>query len=99
MMAMTLKQNADDPAASPSSPSVRLTALDVPTRTKVANATQPHCPSCHPGESDRVNERVVAVCAQCTASSATSTETAIWAPDLARLLRPRLRLWRTLIQS
>ena len=37
--------------------------------------------------------------AQCTASSAKTTPAAIWATSLARLLSPRLRRCRTLIQS
>ncbi len=37
--------------------------------------------------------------AQCSAATAKPTATRIWAPNLARLLRPRLRRCRTLIQS
>ena len=46
--------------------------------------------------STRVNDRAVEVWAQCTASSAKSTPTTIWATSLPRLLRPRLRLCRYL---
>ena len=39
------------------------------------------------------------VCAQCTASSLNRTPAATCAKSLPRFCRPRLRLWRILIQS
>ena len=38
-MESTAKQNVPDPAASPSTPSVMFTALDVPTMTRTAKIT------------------------------------------------------------
>jgi hypothetical protein len=40
MMESTAKQNVPAPAASPSTPSVMLTALDAPTITSTAKMTQ-----------------------------------------------------------
>ena len=76
-----------------------LTALDVPTMTRTAKTTHPTWPRSMPGTVERVNDSAVEVWAQCRASSAKSTAQPTWAADFARLFNPRLRLWRTLIQS
>ncbi len=73
MIARTAKQKVDDPAARPSTPSVRLTALEVPTMTTTAKITHPTCPSSIPGTVIRVNDSAVEVWAQCSANSAKST--------------------------
>ena len=99
MMARQAKQKVDAPAARPSRPSVRFTALAEATMTTVAQTTHKPVPMWNPIESYRVNDSVVVAWAQYTASNENSTPRPIWAPNLARLLRPRLRRWRTLIQS
>ena len=99
MIESTAKHKLAEPAARPSRPSVRLTALEVPTRTNTAKTTQPTWPRCQPGELALVNDSDVDVWAQCTANSAKKAATATWAASFARLLRPRLRLLRTLSQS
>ena len=75
MIASTAKQNVEAPAASPSTPSVMLTAFDVPTMTTTAKTTQPIWPRSTPGTLERVKESAVEVWAQCKASSAKSTAT------------------------
>ncbi len=67
--------------------------------TTVAITTHPASPRCSPGDTARVNDSAVEAWAQCTASSEKTTPAAIWAANLARLFSPRLRWWRTLIQS
>ena len=67
--------------------------------TSTAKTTQPTCPRLRPGTSERVKDSAVEVWAQWRASSAKTMAHAELRPDLARLLSPRLRLWRTLIQS
>ena len=92
MIASTAKQNVEAPAASPSTPSVMLTAFDVPTMTSTAKTTHPTWPRSMPGTLERVKDSAVEVWAQCRASSAKSTAHPTWARDLARLFKPRLRL-------
>ena len=91
MIASTAKQNVEAPAASPSTPSVMLTAFDVPTMTSTAKTTHPTCPRLIPGTLRRVKESAVDVWAQCKASSAKRTAQPTWAADFARLFNPRLR--------
>ena len=50
-MARIAKPNVADPDARPSSPSVRFTALEVPTITKTAHTTHPTLPRFTPIES------------------------------------------------
>ena len=99
MMARTEKQNVDEPAANPSRPSVRFTAFDVPTITSTAKTIQPALPSCQPGSVARVTERVVAVWTQKTASTAKMVPNKSCKSDFARLFRPRLRRFLTLVMS
>ena len=97
MMESTAKQKVPEPAASPSTPSVMFTALEVPTMTRTAKTTHPTWPEVDAEASARVNDSAVEVWAQCTASSAKTSAHTSWAADLARLLSPRLRRWRTLM--
>jgi hypothetical protein len=99
MTARVAKPKVADPAASPSRPSVRFTALAVAAMITVAHTTQSPVPRWMPSESKRVKERLVEMWAQYTDSRANPRPRAIWAPNLARLFKPRLRRWRTLIQS
>ena len=59
--------------------------------------TQPTDPRLIPIGCALVKESAVDVWAQCTASSAKTMAQASWAPDLARLFRPRLRRRCTLM--
>ena len=96
----TAKQKVAEPEARPSSPSVRFTALAVPTMITTAHTIQPTWPRSMPSEFHRVNDRWVFTPAQCSASRAKrDARSTTWAASLARLLSPRLRRWRTLIQS
>src|SRR3981081_2821467 len=87
--ASTAKEKVADPAASPSRPSERFTALAAAAMMNVAQMTQTTVPSWIPNESYRVNESVVDAWAQYTESRENSRPKAIWAPNLARLFRPR----------
>ena len=69
------KQKVAEPEASPSSPSVRFTALAVPTITKTAHTIHPTLPRSIPKESQRVNDRWVLTPAQCSAARAKPTAT------------------------
>ena len=98
MMERTAKQNVPDPAASPSTPSVMFTAFDVPTMTSTAKIDPADLPEVDPdgvgpGERQR-GRRVGPVHRQLGEDAARTTNCAA---DLARLLRPRLRRWCTLM--
>ena len=80
--------NADDPAASPSSPSVRFTALAVAYTTRIANTNQPAVPRLV--ASGRVNDRCVDVCAKSSASHANTAATATMPSVLPRLRKPEV---------
>ena len=90
MIDSTAKQNVPDPAASPSTPSVMLTALDVPTMTRTAKIDPPDLPEVDAdGTSDRVKESAVEVCAQCTASTAKTSAQTSCAAELRRACSAR----------
>ena len=90
-MAMTAKEKVDEPATSPSSPSVKFTALLVATRAKTHSSAQLTGPRCQPGRDQRVNESVVLVCTQVTAKVAKAAAIANCPRSFPRLLRPRFR--------
>ena len=64
MMARQAKQKVADPAASPSRPSVRFTALAAAAMMSVPHTTHTPVPMCSPIELYRVNESVVEAWAQ-----------------------------------
>src|SRR6202035_311562 len=99
MTARTAKQNVDDPAARPSSPSVRLTAFALATTTNEAKITHTAGPTCHPGRLYLVKEIAVVAPAHFHAASAKPTATRTCAANFVRLLRPRLRALRTPMRS
>src|SRR5271170_5631733 len=94
MMASTPKQNVEEPAARPSRPSVKLTALDVPTMTKTASTIHPVAVRFQPGNENRVNERFAEVCTQLIAKTAKTTAITSCPTNLARLFSPRFRSLR-----
>ncbi|GIU89587.1 MAG: hypothetical protein KatS3mg010_0686 [Acidimicrobiia bacterium] len=87
------RDSADDPAASPSRPSVKLTAFDIAYTTNTAQSTQPTSPKSKP--SGRVNDRLVETSTQSIAITANTTETATIPTVFPRFRRPRFRRWRT----
>src|SRR4051812_21779471 len=100
MIASADRANVDEPAASPSRPSARLTALDVPTISRIAQMTHSHVGiGLVISEFQRVNERFVFTCAYRRATKQKRPADASCPTTLARLLSPRLRSLRTLIQS
>ena len=98
-MARQPKAKVAEPAASPSSPSVRFTALEVAMITAPANRAQPTLPRSMGMVPFRVKDSMVLTLTQRTASTAKALATTSCPVSLARLLRPVL-CWRlTLIQS
>src|SRR2546429_284893 len=85
-----------EPAARPSRPSVRFTALDAPTIMATANTPHPHGPRSMCVDVERVKPKWVLAWTQLTASHANPTATISWPAILPRLLRPRLRCRETL---
>jgi hypothetical protein len=67
--------------------------------SRTANTSHPALPSSQPGSFQRVKLTVVSTSVQARAATAKPTATTSRPPILARLLRPRLRSWLTLIQS
>ena len=63
-MARLAKQKVAEPAARPSRPSVRFTALAAAAMISVAHTTHTAVPMCRPIESYRVNDSVVEAWAQ-----------------------------------
>ena len=99
MTVKAAKPKAPAPAASPSSPSVRLTALVVAVIKSNAHTIQPMRPRSQPGLSKRVNDSVVGTFVYWVTRKANPTPTINRPSIFARLLRPRLRAATTLIQS
>src|ERR1700677_54856 len=99
MMASTPKQNVDDPAANPSSPSVKFTALDVPTMMKTASTIHPPAVRFHPGKEYRVKERSAEVCTQLMAKTAKTTAITSCPTNLPRLFSPKFRSLRMATKS
>ncbi len=93
------KAKAEEPAASPSSPSVRLTALAAPISATTPNTPHATPPTWRLAELRRTNEMSVGTLAQVSARITNPTATTSWPRILARLLSPRLRCCLTLIQS
>src|SRR5437763_10656830 len=89
------KAKEEDPAASPSSPSVRFTALAAETSTTTAHTA--YTAWGREMSVGRAKERWVLTWAQYTASRAKAMATTSWAMSLVRGLRPRLRWRDTLI--
>ena len=61
MIANTPKQNVPDPAASPSSPSVRFTAFELEMITRIARTIHPIDVRFQPGSENLVNDKLVDV--------------------------------------
>ena len=78
---------------------MRLTALAVARISSTAHTPQKNRPSSSPGLSKRVKETLVWMEVNSVISTAKAMLTASRPTILARLLRPRLRLAFTLIQS
>ena len=74
--ASVAKAKTAEPAAKPSSPSVRLTALADPISNNTASTAQPTVPRASPGELDRVKESSVLTPLQRSATMAKATATA-----------------------
>ncbi len=88
-----------DPAASPSRPSVRFTALVVPMMSRTVTTAQPTLPTGMPGWSKRVKPIVVCTTVSCNRPMAKAMATTSRPSTLVRLVSPRLRSRDTLIQS
>src|SRR5438309_509031 len=87
----------DEPAARPSSPSVRFTALAAPTTIRTAHTMYTMFGS--DTSVGRANDRWVLTFAQYTAKTAKAMATTNWRTNLARGFSPKLRCRVTLIQS
>ena len=72
-MDKTPKEKAPDPAARPSRPSVRFTALEEAITTKMARTIHPTIVRFQPGRLTRVKERCVEVPTQVMARTAKAT--------------------------
>src|SRR5687768_6633238 len=92
-------ENVAEPAASPSRPSVKLTAFVAPTMSNTAHTAQIHGDRWIPVEPDRVKDRSVLTLACTTASHANSPATMSKPANLVLFFSPRFRAFLTLIQS